>query len=204
MPEFFLKSYLKELNSLFSGINTREFSDFIAELTKAHERLSQIFICGNGGSAATASHFACDVNKGVSFGKNKRFKVICLSDNIPILLAYANDVSYEDIFAEQLKNFLKKDDLVIGVSGSGNSKNILKAIEYANKNGGKTFGICGFGGGRLKGIAQKSLVINSNDMQKIEDMHMIVFHCVMQWFIADFKKETPRIFTGNIEPATMA
>lgn len=186
MPSTFLKNYLSELSSIFNTINTKEFEDFIEEVSEAFNRGSQIFICGNGGSASTASHFACDINKGVSYGKDKRFKIICLNDNIPTMLAYANDLSYDDVFVEQLKNFLGKDDLVIGVSGSGNSKNVLKAIEYANKNGSKTFGMCGYDGGKLKELAHKSLVIDCYDMQKVEDMHMIIMHCIMQWFKSKF------------------
>jgi len=181
MPSSFLRNYLTELASISENIRLNEFSDFITELTEAFMRQSYIFVCGNGGSASTASHFACDINKGVSFGKARRFKVICLNDNIPTILAYANDVSFDDVFVEQLKNFMARDDLVIGISGSGNSNNVLKAIDYANKNGGKTFGICGFGGAKLKNISQKSLVIHSDDMQKVEDLHMIIFHCVMQY-----------------------
>ncbi len=181
MPSTFLRNYLREIGNIFEGINTKEFEDFIEELIEAYQRKSDIFISGNGGSAATTAHFACDINKGVSFGKEKRFKVICLNDNVPTMLAYANDMSYDDIFIEQLKNFLKKDDLVIGSSSSGNSNNVLKAIEYANANGGRTFGICGFGGGKLKSLAQKSIVTNSNDMQKVEDLHIIILHCAMQY-----------------------
>jgi len=187
MPSVFFKNYLRELNNIFGDINSKEFEVFIGELIVAYERQSNIFVCGNGGSASTASHFACDINKGVGFGKDKRFKVICLNDNIPTLLAYANDISYDDVFVEQLKNFMVKDDLVIGVSGSGNSGNILKAIEYANKNGGNTFGICGYDGGKLKTLAQKSMVIQSNDMQKVEDIHMIVIHCAMQYLCGYLK-----------------
>lgn len=182
MPASILKDYLNKLVDLFSTINYTEFEEFIKELTEAYQRKSNIFICGNGGSASTASHFACDINKGVSFGQNKRFRVICLNDNIPTLLAYANDISYDDIFIEQLKNFMNENDLVIGISGSGNSENIIRAIKYGNKHGGRTFGICGFNGGELKGVAKKSLTIGSNDMQKIEDMHLILIHCAMQWF----------------------
>jgi len=182
MLSLFLKEYLMELNTILTGIDPKEFNDLIGELNEAYTRQANIFICGNGGSAATASHFACDINKGVSFGKGKRFRVICLNDNIPTMLAYANDVSYDDIFVEQLKNFMNSGDLAIGVSGSGNSENVLKAIEYGNKNGGKTFGICGYGGGKLKDTAQKSLIVHSNDMQKVEDAHLIIFHSVMQWF----------------------
>lgn len=183
MPSGFLRGYFNELVDLFRVIDAGEFGDFIEELLSAYERHSHVFICGNGGSASTASHFACDINKGVSFGKDKRFRIICLNDNISTIMAYANDISYDDIFVEQLKNFLKKDDLLIGVSASGNSVNVLKAVEYANNAGGKTFGICGFGGGRLKDVSHKSIIVQSSDMQKVEDLHLIVFHCAMQYLL---------------------
>lgn len=188
MPSEFLKNYFRELADLFNVINIKEFENFIEELTNAYQRQSHIFICGNGGSASTASHFACDINKGVSYGKDIRFKIVCLNDNMPTILAYANDVSYNDVFAEQLKNFMTKDDLVIGISGSGNSENVLRAISYGNDNGGITFGICGFGGGKLKDLAQKSIVINNNDMQKVEDLHLIISHCAMQYLRASNEK----------------
>lgn len=184
MPSTFLKNYLLELVGIINMIDAKEFESFINELTAAYERQSNIFICGNGGSAATASHFACDINKGVSFGKEKRFRVICLNDSIPTIMAYSNDVSYDSVFVEQLKNFMNAGDLLIGISGSGNSVNVLKAVNYTNEHGGRTFGICGYGGGQLKNIAQKSIVVNSNDMQKVEDAHLITLHCVMQWFNA--------------------
>lgn len=107
---------------------------------------------------------------------------------MPTIMAYANDVSYNDIFVEQLKNFMKKDDLIIGISGSGNSENVLKVIIYGNEHSGKTFGICGYGGGRLKDIAQKSLVVNSNDMQKVEDIHLILLHSAMQYLRVNNEK----------------
>jgi D-sedoheptulose 7-phosphate isomerase len=184
MPAVFLKNYLLELTGIINMIDAKEFESLVGELASAYEKQSNIFICGNGGSAATASHFACDINKGVSFGKEKRFRVICLNDSIPTIMAYSNDVSYDSIFVEQLKNFMNAGDLLIGISGSGNSGNVLNAVRYANESGGKTFGICGYGGGRLKDTAQKSLVVKSNDMQKVEDAHLIILHCVMQWFNA--------------------
>jgi D-sedoheptulose 7-phosphate isomerase len=184
MPIAFLKNYLLELTGIIKAIDAKEFESLVGELASTYEKQSNIFICGNGGSAATASHFACDINKGVSFGREKRFRVICLNDSIPTITAYSNDVSYESIFVEQIKNFMNEGDLLIGVSGSGNSENVLRAVRYANEMKGKTFGICGYGGGRLKDTAQKSLVINSNDMQKVEDAHLIILHCVMQWFNA--------------------
>lgn len=184
MPTTFLENYLLELTGIINTIDAREFESLVVEINRAYEKQSNIFICGNGGSAATASHFACDINKGVSFGKEKRFRVICLNDSIPTIMAYSNDVSYASIFVEQLKNFINEGDLLIGISGSGNSENVLNAVRYANESGGKTFGICGYGGGRLKDAVQKSLVINSNDMQKVEDSHLIILHCLMQWFNA--------------------
>ena len=182
MSSHCLKKYFADLSSIFATIDTQEFDQLVQELNTGYENRSTIFVFGNGGSASTVSHVACDINKGASYGKNKRFKILCLNDNIPTMLAYANDVSYDDVFAEQLKNFMAKDDVVIGISGSGNSKNVLKAIEYANSHGGRTFGICGYGGGILKQVAHKSLVIRSNDMQKVEDSHLIILHCIMQYF----------------------
>jgi len=177
----FAGKYLSELVDLINSIDLDEIENFINELEEAYKNDKNIFVMGNGGSASTASHFACDINKGVSLKLNKRFKVISLNDNIPIMLAYANDISYDSIFEEQLKNYIKKDDLVIGISGSGNSKNVLMAIEYANAIGARTFGITGYDGGKLKKIAEKSIVIRSNDMQKIEDCHMILVHLTMQY-----------------------
>lgn len=182
MPSLFFKNYLLELIGIMNMIKGEEFEGLISEIDNAYRKQSNIFVCGNGGSATTASHFACDINKGVSFGKEKRFRMICLNDSIPLMTAYSNDVSYDSIFVEQLKNFMNPDDLLIGISGSGNSENILMAVRYANESGGRTFGICGYGGGRLKDVAQKSLVVGSNDMQKVEDTHLVILHCIMQWF----------------------
>ncbi|MBT9164878.1 MAG: Phosphoheptose isomerase 1 [candidate division WS2 bacterium] len=149
-------------------------------LFDTYEKGDYVFTMGNGGSGPTASHFTCDMNKSVCCGLQKRFRVICLNDNIPIMLAYANDSSYEDIFIEQLKNFLKPRDVVIGFSGSGNSKNVIKAINYANEIGATTMGFTGFDGGQLTKIAKISVVVPVNDMQKVEDIHLILTHMIMQ------------------------
>jgi D-sedoheptulose 7-phosphate isomerase len=135
---------------------------------------------GNGGSASTASHFACDLNKGVSLNLANRFRVIPLTDNLPTIMAYANDLSYEEIFIEQLKNFLAPGDLVIGISGSGNSVNVTRAVEYAVSQGNTTIGITGYDGGRLKKIADYSFNAGINDMQISEDLHMITAHILMR------------------------
>lgn len=185
----FAKNYLRDLKELINTIDINEITEFIKGLENAYKNGKTIFIMGNGGSAATASHFACDINKGVSLKLQKKFKVLCLNDNIPIMLAYGNDISYDSIFIEQLKNFIMNDDLVIGISGSGNSKNVLNAIEYADKVGARTFGIIGCDGGKLKDIAQKSLIIKSFDMQKVEDCHLILSHLTMQYLSKKYTKE---------------
>ncbi len=174
--------YFTLLIDTINKLDRKEIETFFSQLLVCYEQKRQIFIFGNGGSAATASHLATDLNKGVSYGLEKRFRVVCLNDNIPTMLAYANDLSYNDVFVEQLKNFLMKDDLVIGISGSGNSENVLRAIEYANRAGAVTFGITGFDGGKLKKIAKYSINANINDMQISEDLHVIICHVIMKLF----------------------
>jgi D-sedoheptulose 7-phosphate isomerase len=161
-------------------IDKTSLKKFVDLLLDAYHQESTIFIFGNGGSASTASHFCGDFIKGVSYGLEKRFKIICLNDNISALTAIANDVSYEDIFIEQLKNFLNKDDLVIGISCSGNSTNVIKALEYANTVGSKTVSFCGFDGGKVKHIAHLSIQADINDMEVSEDIHLILVHCLKQ------------------------
>ena len=174
-----IENYFSTLKDVIDLIDRESINTVINLLQKAYEEERQVFIMGNGGSASTASHFACDFNKDLSYGKRKRFKVISLNDNLPILLAYANDVSYENVFVEQLKNFFNPRDYVIGISGSGNSRNVIKAIEYANQNGGTTIGFCGYSGGKLKEVAQYCVHVPINDMQISEDLHMIMTHLIM-------------------------
>jgi D-sedoheptulose 7-phosphate isomerase len=174
------ESYFKDLKDTLDNIDLDDFNDINELLFHAYEKGKNIFTMGNGGSGSTASHLVCDLNKGVSFDQRKKFKALCLNDNLPTLLAYANDVSYSDVFCEPLKNFMKRGDVVVGFSGSGNSKNVLKAVEYANANGAETVGFSGFDGGELAKTAKFSLVASVNDMQKCEDIHLILCHLIMQ------------------------
>jgi len=180
MVEGFSNKYIDEIKALLDRFPHDKFQKIFETLLNAYSQDRHIFVMGNGGSGSTASHFVCDINKGSCSGLEKRFKMICLNDNIPSILAYANDQSYEDIFVEQLKNFLKEGDVVIGISGSGNSRNVLKAIEYARVKGAITIGLCGYDGGELSRIVDIPLVVEINDMQKSEDIHMIVIHMLMQ------------------------
>lgn len=184
-----IEDYLNKLKDTISNLNLKEFESFFHVLLDCYEKEGTIFIFGNGGSASTASHFAADLNKGVSLSLAKRFKVICLNDNIPTMLAYANDLSYNNIFVEQLKNFLKQDDVVVGISGSGNSENVLKAIEYANQQGVITVGITGYDGGKLKEKAKYSVNANVLDMQISEDIHMILTHVMMKLFYKKLRED---------------
>ncbi len=168
--------YFETLKQTIDRLDRKSIEALIELLLKTRENGNNIYIMGNGGSAATASHFTCDFNKGLSYKRDIRFKMICLNDNTATMLAYSNDVGYENVFVEQLKNFLKKDDVVIGISGSGNSKNILKAIEYANIHGAKTVGITGFDGGKLKNMVDVSIHADINNMQVAEDVHMMICH----------------------------
>lgn len=175
-----IKQYFEKLQSTITNINISELEICAKVLLKAYEDGKQIFICGNGGSASTASHFACDINKGVSYGLEKRFKVIPLTDSLSTITAYTNDVNYDIVFVEQLKNFYQEGDVLIGISGSGNSKNVLLAVEFVNQNKGITIGWTGFTGGKLKDISQYSVNANIEDMQISEDMHMVFTHLMMK------------------------
>ncbi len=151
-------------------------------LDEARLKGANIYIMGNGGSASTASHMANDINKAACMHMEKKFRVICLTDNVPAVLAWANDESYDAIFIEQLKGFLNKGDVVIGISGSGNSPNVLRAIEYANSKSNLTIGLTGIGGGKLKDMAKLPLVIEDNSMQRVEDFHLMVNHILTHVF----------------------
>ncbi|MGW8256660.1 MAG: D-sedoheptulose-7-phosphate isomerase, partial [Thermoguttaceae bacterium] len=149
-------------------------------LKKAYDEERTIFVMGNGGSAATASHMACDINKGACLHAKKKFRVMALTDNLPVIMAIANDISYDAIFVEQLKNFARGGDVVVGISGSGNSPNVLKAIEYARQLGCTTIGACGYDGGKLKPLVNHCFHVNVNDMQIVEDIHLMLGHILMR------------------------
>jgi D-sedoheptulose 7-phosphate isomerase len=172
--------YCRGLKEAIEGVSPDTVDALVQLLERACKEKRQVFLMGNGGSGSTASHAACDLNKGVSYGRAARFRAICLNDSLPTLMAYANDVSYDEVFVEPLKNFLRAGDLVIGFSGSGNSTNVLKAIEYANQQGAVTVGLSGFDGGKLARLVRLSLVVPVHDMQKAEDVHLIIFHVAMQ------------------------
>ncbi len=175
-----IDTYLQNCKATIDRLDRAAIDTVAGLILDAYHDKRQIFVFGNGGSASTASHFACDLNKGACQHARNRFKVICLNDNLPTLMAYANDVSYADIFSEQLKNFVQPGDLVIGFSGSGNSPNVLNAIDYANQQNAITIGITGYDGGKLARSARHAVNANVNDMQLSEDVHIILVHLLMR------------------------
>lgn len=187
----FSKTYIIDLIKVFDLFPHNQFERMIDTLVEACYFNRNIFVMGNGGSASTASHWACDINKGCSFNRQRRFKMICLNDNVSTMLAYANDNNYDSIFVEQLRNFFVPKDVVIGISGSGNSKNVLNAIDYANENNGTTIGLCGFNGGKLYHKVNLAILANTHDMQKVEDMHIIIAHMTMQRVIEVLDQYSP-------------
>ncbi|MFN7926078.1 MAG: SIS domain-containing protein [Bryobacteraceae bacterium] len=179
----FPEAYKKDLIDTIEKIDIAKVNQAIDWLRDARDQGRTIFVCGNGGSASTASHFACDMVKGASFKRAKRFKIQALTDSLPTITAYSNDVSYDCVFAEQLANFAQAGDVVMAISGSGNSPNVLRAIEYANAAGCKTIGLTGRDGGKLGPMSQLNIQVPVPHMGRIEDAHMIVCHMIGYYFM---------------------
>jgi len=173
-----IKRYLYEIQKVLDILPYQRISDVIDVLLAANHMGSMIFVMGNGGSAATASHFACDLSKGTVIPGRPRFRVIALTDNVPIMTAWSDDVSYDDLFAEQLRGLISRGDVVIGISDSGNSTNVLKAIQVARDMGGITIGLSGFSGGQLSTLVDIPLIVPSNCMEQIGDVHMVLCHLI--------------------------
>lgn len=185
-----IENYLSLVKDTIDKLDRGQIEKTAEAFMRVYNADKTIYIFGNGGSAASATHACGDFVKGASYGLQKRFKVMSLVDNLPALMAIANDLSYDDIFVEQLKNFLQPGDLVIGISGSGNSKNVIKAMEYAKEKGVQTIAFCGYKGGKIKEIADISVHSVAMDMEVAEDIHMMVFNTI--------KKEVMRrLHSGN-------
>lgn len=173
-----IENYLALVKDTIDQLDRAQLEKAIEAFMRAYDQEGTIYIFGNGGSAASATHACGDLLKGASYGLEKRFRVISLVDNIPAMMAIANDISYDDIFIEQLKNFIRPGDLVIGISGSGNSVNVVKAMEYAQQKGVQTIAFCGYKGGRIKQIGDIIVHSVAMDMEVAEDIHMIVFNVI--------------------------
>jgi D-sedoheptulose 7-phosphate isomerase len=179
----FPERYKSDVVNAIETIDLEKVGQAIDIFSRAREEGRRIFVCGNGGSASTASHFACDMVKGASFNRPARFRIMALTDSLPTLTAYSNDVHYECVFVEQLKNFAEPGDVVMAISGSGNSPNVLRAVEYGNLIGCHTIALTGRDGGKLGPLAELNIQVSHPHMGRIEDGHMVVTHMISYYFM---------------------
>jgi D-sedoheptulose 7-phosphate isomerase len=189
-PELYRRDAIRAIES----VDLENVNQAIELFREARRQGRHIFVCGNGGSASTASHFVCDILKGASFNRAERFRITALTDSLSTLTAYSNDVSYECVFAEQLKNFAQTGDLVIAISGSGNSPNVLRAVEYGNQIGCSTIALTGRDGGKLGPLATLHIQVPHHHMGRIEDAHMMILHMIGYYFMeAEQLAATPEV-----------
>ena len=175
----YISEYLEMEKKTIESLNREELLSVVNAFLDVYEKEGTIYVFGNGGSASTASHMANDYNKGLNEFLDKKFRFVCLNDNVATLMSIANDISYEEVFRMQLRGKLEEKDLVVGISGSGNSMNVINAISYAKEMGVKTVGLCGYEGGKLKALSDVVLHVKLNNMQIVEDIQLIFNHLLM-------------------------
>lgn len=178
--DFSISNYLYAHTLLAKRLNTQMLQAGVDLIKHKFEEGKKIITCGNGGSASTASHYITDWNKMISLATGKKFRGISLCDNIGLITAYGNDISYDEIFVGQLRSIMDEGDLLVAISGSGNSPNVVKAVEYANSIGGDTLAVVGYDGGRVKMLSKTAVWVESYDMQLCEDVHLMFGHMVMK------------------------
>jgi D-sedoheptulose 7-phosphate isomerase len=183
----FIRNYLSDMKKVAEDISVDDINRVVALLFDAYKRGSQVFVCGNGGSASTATHFACDLAKATIVEGKRRFKAYCLNDNIPLLSALINDEGFDNLFYEQLKNLFQEGDVLICISVHGGvgkdkaglwSQNLLKAMKYAQDVKGKTIGFSGFDGGPMKEIADACIVVPIDSTPHVESFHLALEHLI--------------------------
>ena len=179
----FAEDYRARVAATLGGIDVGKVATAIEWFTQARDQGRAIFVAGNGGSQATAAHFVCDMVKGASFGKDSRFRIVALNESMPTVTAYSNDVGYADAVVEQLKNFAQAGDLYMAISGSGNSPNVVRAMEYARSIGCRTLALTGRDGGKLGELAELNLHVAEAHMGRIEDAHHVICHMICYSFM---------------------
>lgn len=183
------KEYLNEINKIVDKLPVDKIEKITETLWQAYLKDKQVFMFGNGGCASLATHLACDLAKTTVMPKAKRFRAISLSDNVALMTAWANDTYYGNIYGEQLANLLNPGDVAIGLTGSGNSLNIINALKFAQEKGAATITITAFDGGIIKNVAQQCLIVPCNNMQRAEDIFCIVIHSIISNLRDRIKKE---------------
>lgn len=183
-----ITDYLITLQGVLSELSIDQIEQALDVFEQAYRDDRTIFICGNGGSASTASHWVCDFSKGTVSSNDRRLRMMCLGDNLPMLTAFANDVNYESVFAEPVKTYVRPKDVVILLTASGNSPNVLAAARAAREIGAVTIGLIGFGGGKLASLVDYQITVNCREYGPVEDLHLILDHIIslyMRKVIAD-------------------
>jgi D-sedoheptulose 7-phosphate isomerase len=179
----FAEDYLRRSVAILASIAADELTQVIDVLTAARDAQRHVFICGNGGSAATASHFAAGLSKEGSWERPQKFRALALTDNISWITSLANDTDFSRVFVEQLKNHAEPEDVLVVFSGSGNSRNVLRAVEWANARGLITVGITGRSGGELATLAQHRISVDSDHMGHVEEGHFLIQHLITYYFM---------------------
>ena len=172
----YVSDYLRSLNALLSEIDPAAVAKVVDVLYDCWERGARLVLCGNGGSASTASHLVCDLSKNIFLEGGKPFEVVALTDSAAVLLAWGNDTDFSNVFAGQARTWLRAGDVLIAISGSGNSPNVLAAVKVGCEVGATTIGLCGYEGGKLAEMTDLSLVARRDNMQQVEDVHMVLGH----------------------------
>ncbi len=189
--EAYVRQYVEETRKTLEAPYLREgLAKMVPVLLEARANGRTIFFFGNGGSASTASHFVCDIGKATNQPGGKRFRCLALNDSVTTTTAWANDADYSKVFVEQLDTLAEPGDVVVAISGSGNSPNVLRAVELAKQRGLRTIGLTGIGGGKLKDLVEIPIVVPSNSMQHTEDVHLVINHCLTA-FLRDEVKAPP-------------
>lgn len=179
-----IRSYFSTVQALLNTVPFEAVDRVVEALARANRAGNTVYICGNGGSAATATHFGCDLAKRPIVAGQPRYRVISLTDNNALMTALSNDIGYDVVFSEQLRPLVRKDDLLIGISGSGNSKNVLNAVEVAKQAGALTVGFSGYDGGKLAPMVDISVHISSFNMAMVEDVHLMLEHAICERLLA--------------------
>ncbi len=197
-----VSTYFAQVQQALESVNVQTVERVIQLLLAANERGSTIYVCGNGGSAATASHFVNDLSKGTIVPGQPRFRAIALTDNVPLITAWGNDTSYDNIFSEQLRGLVRAGDIVIAISGSGNSPNVLNAIAVGADAGATTVGFSGYGGGKLASMVDISVDIPCNVMEQVEDVHLSLGHNICTNLRTVLREKTAAVvFAGALVEA---
>ncbi|MDQ2760331.1 MAG: SIS domain-containing protein [Actinomycetota bacterium] len=186
-----IRSYLDRLEAALATIPPEQVEELSGRLYRAYQDGKQVFLLGNGGSASTASHMAADLAKNTIGPNMRRFRILSLNDNVPLLTALSNDMGYHRMFAEQLINLIRPGDVLVAISGSGNSSNVLRAIEYARGQCAQIVGLLGFSGGRAAELCDTAIVVDSDDYGVVEDAHLILNHILVEYFRDRLVRERP-------------